>query len=83
MQDITLSTVDLAIIASYFLLVFFIGFRIARRTRSADDLFLAFHQGEIDCHPGVVEPRSRGLHLDDAALFGDFERLGEDLPLEL
>src|SRR5210317_753837 len=41
MQDITLTTIDLAIVAVYFLLVFAIGFRMARRTHSADDLFLA------------------------------------------
>jgi len=41
MQDITLSTVDLVIVAVYFLLVFFIGFRMARRTHSTEDLFLA------------------------------------------
>jgi SSS family solute:Na+ symporter len=41
MQDITLGTIDLAIVAVYFLLVFYIGFRMARRTRSAEDLFLA------------------------------------------
>jgi len=41
MQDIALSTVDLAIVAGYFLLVFAIGFRMARRTHSAEDLFLA------------------------------------------
>ena len=41
MQAITLSTIDLTIIASYFLLVFIIGVRIARRTHNAEDLFLA------------------------------------------
>jgi SSS family solute:Na+ symporter len=41
MQDLTLSTIDLVIVAGYFLLVFAIGFRMARRTRSAEDLFLA------------------------------------------
>jgi SSS family solute:Na+ symporter len=41
MQDITLSTIDLVIVAVYFLLVFSIGFYTARRTRSAEDLFLA------------------------------------------
>jgi len=41
MQDITLSTVDLVIVVLYFLLVFAIGFRVARRTHSAEDLFLA------------------------------------------
>ena len=41
MQDITLGTIDIAIVAVYFLLVFAIGIRMARRTRSADDLFLA------------------------------------------
>jgi SSS family solute:Na+ symporter len=41
MQDITLSTDDLVIVAVYFLLVFSIGFYMARRTRCAEDLFLA------------------------------------------
>ena len=41
MQNITLSTLDLAIVAVYFLLVFAIAIRMARRTHSADDLFLA------------------------------------------
>jgi SSS family solute:Na+ symporter len=41
MQDITLGTIDIAIVVVYFLLVFAIGFRMAQRTRSADDLFLA------------------------------------------
>jgi SSS family solute:Na+ symporter len=41
MQDISLSTIDLAIVALYFLLVFFIGYRMARRTHDAEDLFLA------------------------------------------
>jgi len=41
MQAITLSTIDFTIIASYFLLVFIIGVRIARRTHNAEDLFLA------------------------------------------
>ena len=40
-QDITLGTVDLAIVAAYFMVVFAIGFRMAQRTRSAEDLFLA------------------------------------------
>ena len=44
MQDITLSTTDLVIVAAYFLLVFAIGFRAARRTHSAEDLFLAGRQ---------------------------------------
>jgi SSS family solute:Na+ symporter len=39
--DITLGTVDLAIVAVYFMVVFAIGFRMARRTRSAEDRFLA------------------------------------------
>ncbi len=41
MQEITLEPLDLSVIAFYFLLVFIIGFRVARRTHSADDLFLA------------------------------------------
>ncbi len=41
MQDISLSTVDLVIVVLYFLVVFAIGFRMARRTHSAEDLFLA------------------------------------------
>ena len=41
MQDISLSTIDLAVVAVYFLLVFSIGFRVARRTHSDEDLFLA------------------------------------------
>jgi len=41
MQNITLGTVDLVIVAVYFLLVFFIGFRMATRTHNTEDLFLA------------------------------------------
>ena len=41
MQDLSLSTIDFVIVAVYFLLVFAIGFRVARRTHSAEDLFLA------------------------------------------
>ena len=41
MQDLSLTTIDLVIVAGYFLLVFAIGFRMARRTRSDEDLFLA------------------------------------------
>ena len=41
MQDLTLGRLDVAIVGIYFLLVFYIGFRIARRTHNADDLFLA------------------------------------------
>jgi SSS family solute:Na+ symporter len=44
MQDITLAPLDLAVIAAYFVVVFIIGFRVARRTHSADDLFLAGHR---------------------------------------
>jgi len=40
-QDISLGTLDLAVVAGYFLLVFYIGFRTARRTHSDEDLFLA------------------------------------------
>jgi len=41
MQNISLEPLDLYVIAIYFLLVFIIGFYVARRTHSADDLFLA------------------------------------------
>ena len=41
MQELSLSTIDLVIVAVYFLLVFAIGFRMAQRTRSDEDLFLA------------------------------------------
>ena len=41
MQDLTLSTLDLLIVAGYFLLVFAIGIRMAQRTHSSEDLFLA------------------------------------------
>ena len=41
MQDINLSTLDIAIVGFYFLLVFAIGFQVARRTHNAEDLFLA------------------------------------------
>ncbi len=41
MQNIALEKIDLAIIAAYFVIVFIIGFRVARRTHDADDLFLA------------------------------------------
>ena len=41
MQDLSLSTIDLVIVAVYFLLVFAIGIRTALRTRSDEDLFLA------------------------------------------
>ena len=41
MQDLSLGTIDLVIVAVYFLLVFAIGFRMAQRTRSDEDLFLA------------------------------------------
>jgi len=37
----TLSTVDYLVIGAYFALVLFIGLRMARRTHSAEDLFLA------------------------------------------
>ena len=37
MQDLSLSTIDLVIVAVYFLLVFAIGFRMARRTRSDEE----------------------------------------------
>ena len=36
-----LDTIDLVIIAIYFMLVFYIGLRMARRTHSGEDLFLA------------------------------------------
>jgi SSS family solute:Na+ symporter len=41
LQDVALGTTDLAIVAVYFVLVFLIGFYVARRTRSDEDLFLA------------------------------------------
>jgi SSS family solute:Na+ symporter len=41
MEDITLGAIDLAIVAGYFVVVFAIGFAMARRTHSAEDLFLA------------------------------------------
>ena len=41
MQDIALAPLDLSVIAIYFVLVFIIGFRVARRTHSDEDLFLA------------------------------------------
>jgi SSS family solute:Na+ symporter len=41
MQGISLSTIDYAIAGIYFLLVFVIGVRVARRTHTGDDLFLA------------------------------------------
>jgi solute:Na+ symporter, SSS family len=41
MQDISLGAIDYAIIAAYFLLVFLIGFGVARRTHTDEDLFLA------------------------------------------
>jgi len=37
----TLSTLDLVVIGTYFVLVFYIGMRMARRTHSGEDLFLA------------------------------------------
>ena len=37
----TLSTMDLIVIGAYFALVLYIGLRMARRTHSAEDLFLA------------------------------------------
>ena len=39
--DIRVSTVDLVIIAIYFIAVFAIGYTVSRRTKSGDDLFLA------------------------------------------
>ena len=41
MSSPDLSTVDLVVIGIYFLLVFYIGLRMARKTRSGEDLFLA------------------------------------------
>ena len=54
MGDIALSTVDLSIIAVYFLLVFVIGFRMARRTHSGEDLFLAGIDATLDAWLGNV-----------------------------
>ncbi|HYQ73108.1 MAG TPA: sodium/glucose cotransporter 2, partial [Gammaproteobacteria bacterium] len=41
MQNISLEPLDLSIIAVYFLVVFIIGFTVARRTHDDNDLFLA------------------------------------------
>lgn len=41
MQDITLTNTDLIIVAGYFVIVFYIGLRMAQRTHNAEDLFLA------------------------------------------
>ena len=41
MSELALSSLDLVIIAAYFAVVLFIGFWVARRTRSGEDLFLA------------------------------------------
>ena len=41
MSDPSLSTVDLVIIAIYLVVVMYIGLRMARRTHSGADLFLA------------------------------------------
>ena len=41
MSSPTLSTVDLVVIGIYFVLVFYIGLRMAKRTHSGEDLFLA------------------------------------------
>ena len=41
MSVVNLSTIDLVVIAIYFALVFYIGLRMARRTHSGEDLFLA------------------------------------------
>ena len=41
MQDVSLSTLDLAVITAYLAVVFYIGFRMARQTHDAEDLFLA------------------------------------------
>ena len=41
MSSPDLSTVDFVVIGAYFVLVFYIGLRMARRTRSGEDLFLA------------------------------------------
>ena len=38
---LSISTIDLAIVAAYFVVVLAIGFVVARRTKSGDDLFLA------------------------------------------
>ena len=39
--DIQVSTIDLIIIAVYFVAVFAIGYVVSQRTESGDDLFLA------------------------------------------
>ena len=41
MSSYSLGTLDLVVIGIYFVLVFYIGLRMARRTRSGEDLFLA------------------------------------------
>jgi hypothetical protein len=41
MQEISLSTLDLAVITVYLAVVFYIGLRMARQTHDAEDLFLA------------------------------------------
>ena len=41
MSSPSLSTADLVVIGIYFVLVFHIGLRMARRTHSGEDLFLA------------------------------------------
>jgi SSS family solute:Na+ symporter len=41
MADLPIETIDLGIIAIYFVVVLFIGFRVAQRTKSGEDLFLA------------------------------------------
>ena len=39
--EVNISTIDLVIIAAYFLVIFIIGYVVSQRTESGDDLFLA------------------------------------------
>ncbi len=41
MNEVSLHNVDVAIMATYFVIVFLIGFYVSRRTKSDEDLFLA------------------------------------------
>ncbi|MEJ2385008.1 MAG: hypothetical protein P8Y54_11510 [Xanthomonadales bacterium] len=55
MQQLEISSVDLAIIGLYFAVVFAIGFHFARRTHDSNDLFLAGSTGRaFDPAPGSV-----------------------------
>ena len=39
--DVQISTIDLIIVAAYFIIIFVIGYVVAKNTKSGDDLFLA------------------------------------------